>query len=355
MEAEMDARLARFSVTRDARDLWPAVPVASFRAAQDEVARVATAVLTGASPLVPMQQSHIVDAPALNAAAFAGGMGPLIGYWCEMGWVAADREVADRFATALDHGRRRATRMRQALEHIAARLADRGIDVVVINSAHTRHCYFPDPGTRTSADVDLLMRPSDRAAARAALQDLGYRRATSSARSRQSGWTPPGPAGRVQSLDFAHADDPWSVRLHETLDRGLGTPDPSAEVSWPEVGRTVRVLQHPLLFAHLALRTSRKFSMIMLVQLVELACVARQDMARRPAAWETFAELVARTGTAGALFPALDLTERLVPGTVDPAVLQRAAAAASGRLRRAVRAATPATTLRMHPLPARRG
>ena len=159
----------------------------------------------------------------------------------------------------------------------------------------------------------------------------------------------------MRSLDFAHADDPWLVRLHETLDRGLGTPDPSAEVSWPEVGRTVRVLRHPLLFAHLALRASRKVSTILLVQLVELAFVARQEMARHPAAWEAFAELVARTGTAGSLFPALDLTERLVPGTVDPAVLERAAAAASGRLRRSVRAATPATTLRLHPLPARRG
>jgi hypothetical protein len=300
-----------------------------------------------------------VDAQALNAAAFAGGMGPLIGYWCETGCVAADLETAERFAAALDHGRRRAARMRQALEGIITLLADRGIDAVVLNSAHTRHRYFVDPGTRTSADIDLLMRPSDRPAARGALHDLGYRKASPAARSRQSRWTLPDGSGPPRSLDFAHAHDPWSVHLHETLDRRafggkrstLGTPDPSAGELWHEFTHPVRVLAQPLLLAHLALRTSCHFPAIMLVRFVELALVCRRDFADNPDAWRAFDDFVARRRTGRFMLPALDLTERLVPGSIDPEVREHVVAATSGRLRRLVGTTTPAAALHMHPLP----
>jgi hypothetical protein len=52
-------------------------------------------------------------------------MGPLIGYWCEMAG-SPPTEVAEQSRHGARSRRRRATRMRQALEQIAARLADRG-------------------------------------------------------------------------------------------------------------------------------------------------------------------------------------------------------------------------------------
>ena len=45
---EIERRLARYAVTRDARDLWPEVSPSAFRSAQEEIARVARAVLTDA-------------------------------------------------------------------------------------------------------------------------------------------------------------------------------------------------------------------------------------------------------------------------------------------------------------------
>ncbi len=344
-EGEIRRRLARFAQTRDARDLWPAVSVASFRAAQTQLTQITSAVLAAADRPVPLGTSATMEGHALGVAAFAGGIGPLIGYWCEAGSVAAEGEVAERFATALDHGRRRAARMRQGLEAVLAPLGDRGIDVCVLRSTHTRQRYFPDPGTRTSADIDLLVRPDDWETTVGTLRDAGYTDAAGR-------WIPPDAPAVARSLDFAHADDPWSIHLHRTLDR-LGTPDPSACGPCDELGHHVRVLPQPLLLAHLAARTSSHLGAIMLVRLVELVFVVRRDFAGRPDAWHAFSELVARTGTGPFVFPALDLAERLAPGTVDAEVCERLAAAAPEAVRRVVRGATPATALQMHPLPPR--
>ncbi len=351
-QEDIDFRLARFAGTRDACDVWPDVSVASFRAAQEIIAQVASAVLAGATRVVPLRVAPNANARAQGVAAFAGGVGPLLGYWCETGAVAADTEVAERLATALDHGRRRAARMRQALEAVAARLAERSIDVCVLRSADTRHRYFPDPGTCTSADIDLLVRPDDWEAAGATLREYGCAEAGGR-------WTRPGEPAVARSLDFAHADDPWSIHLHRALDPAavgdrdatLGTPDLSQCEPRGELGRGVRVLPQPLLLAHLAVRTSSHLRAIMLVRLVEIVLVARRDYTGHPDAWRAFDELVARTGTGQFVFPALDLAARLAPGTIDADLLERLTAAAPAPLRRLVRGTTLATALEMHPLP----
>jgi len=351
-QGEIRSRLARFAETRDARDVWPDVSVSSFRAAQKAVARATTAVLSDAARPIPLRPTADADARALGVAAYTGGIGPLLGYWCESERLAAHPAVAGQLATALDHGRRRAARMRQALEAVVAGLAERGIDVCVLRSAHTRQRYFRDPGTRTSADIDLLVRPNDWDAAGSTLRGAGYTEAAGR-------WTPPGVPAVPRSLDFAHADDPWSVHLHRTLDPPsaarpqptLDTPDLSACEPWDELGSHARVLPQPLLLAHLAVRTSSHFGAIMLVRLVELVLVVRRDFMRRPDAWLAFDELVARTGTGSVVFPALELAEQLAPGTVAAKVRDRLAAAVPVRLRRLVRGATPATALQMHPLP----
>jgi len=54
------------------------------------------------------------------------------------------------------------------------------------------------------------------------------------------------------------------------------------------------------------------------------------------------------------VYPALDLAERLVPGTIDGSVLAPIARATPRRLRRLVRGMTPATAPRLHPYPALR-
>jgi hypothetical protein len=364
-QEEIDRRLALFARTRHARDLWPDVPVSAFRAAEVELARVAAAVLSGApSPValrVPSSAAAGTGTRALGVAAFAGGVGALMGFWCETGRVAAEPAVAVLFATHLDHGRRRAARLRQELEHVVAALAEHRVDVWVLKGMHTGYRYFPEPGTRNSTDIDLLVRPDDWLAARDVLRGLGLVETGHPSQPRVSAWEPP-VAQRVPTLGYVHADGPWAVDMHRSLDRlpfegletGLGSPDSSAGEVWEEFGRPVRVLAQPLLLAYLALHASSHFYGMMQVRLIELVLVARRDFAGHAERWEAFGDLVARTGSGRFVFPVLDLAERLVPGTIDGRVLSQIARAAPRRLRRLVRRMTPATAQRLHPYPALR-
>ena len=193
--------------------------------------------------------------------------------------------------------------------------------------------------------------------ARGVLGDLGFTQ-VSPIDPQASTWTPSG-AGTVRSLELAHADNPWSLDLHVSLDRTpfpgltstLGSPSSSEGEVWHEFTRPVRVLPQPLLLTYLALHASRHFYSITLVRLVEIALVARRDFADRPERWRALDQLIRRTATGRFVFPALGLAERLAPGSVDPLVLERAAAAAPRRLRRLVHRTTPASAQRLHPHP----
>src|ERR1041385_3962778 len=240
-QREIQARLARYAATKHARDLWPEVSPSAFRAAQEEIARVARAVLTDARSPVHFEVPPGTDTRACGVAAFAAGMGPVLGFWCETGRVAAPPAVADLLATHLDHGRRRAARLRQELERVLVPLADRGIEVCVLKGMDTGYRYFPDPGTRPTADIDLLVRPEDARGAGHVLRDLGFLEDASSVQQERGHWTPPEPQA-VRSLELTHAEDPWSVDLHASLDRtpflglsiGLGVAGPSRG---QEIGR----------------------------------------------------------------------------------------------------------------------
>ena len=332
--------------------------MSAFLAAEVELARVATAVLSGVPGPVALHSPAWPGTRALGIAAFAGGVGALIGFWCETGRVTAEPDVAALFATHLDHGRRRAALLRYELERAIAALAGRGVDVWVLKGMHTGYRYFPEPGTRLSSDIDLLVRPDDWLAARDGLRGLGLVESNHPSQPRDSTWAPSGPR-RVPTLEYVHADAPWTIDMHQTLDRlvfegletGLGTPELSAGDVWQEFSRPVRILAQPLLFTYLALHTSSHFYGITLVRLIELVLVAQRDFAGHPDRWEAFGDLVARTESSRFVYPALDLAERLVPGTIDGSVLARIARAAPRRLRRLVRGMTPATAPRLHPFP----
>ena len=335
--------------------------MSAFQEAGVELARVAAAVLGGAPGPVSLRSPLPGGIRALGIASFAAGVGPLMGFWCETGRVAAEPAVTGLFATHLDHGRRRAARMRQELERVVVPLAEHGVVVWVLKGMHTGYRYFPEPGTRCSTDIDLLVRPNDWLAARDVLCELGFVEKRHPSQPRDSAWVPP-EIQRVLTLDYAHADLPWTIDLHRSLDRlpfegletRLGGPDASAGEVWQEFCRPVRVLSEPRLLAYLALHASSHFYRMSLVRFIELLLVAQRDFAGRAERWEAFGDLVARTGSSRFVYPALDLAERLVPGTIDGRVLAQIAAATPGRLRRLVRGMTPATAQRLHPYPALR-
>ena len=355
---DIPARLARYAVTRDARDLWPDVSASAFGAAQREMVRVTAAVLADASSPVRLELSPETDTRALGVAASAAGMGPLLGFWCATGRIDAPQSVVDLLATHLDHGRRRAARLRHELERILVPFAERGIEVLVLKGTDTAYRFFPEPGTRPSSDLDLLVAPHDVAAARSVLVNLGFAEEAGHGDRYRSTWSLPSVDG-VRSLELAHADNPWSVDLHVSLDRemfpdrpmtfGTPTPEPRDGEVWHEFSRPVRVLREPLLLAYLAAHTSSHFYAITLVRLVELVLVARCDF--RKDNWPAFEDLVRRTGTGRFVFPALYFAERLAPGTMDVRVLEEVAAAAPRWLRRKVRATTPASAQRLYPYP----
>jgi hypothetical protein len=284
-----------------------------------------------------------------------------MGFWCETGRVAAEPAVAALFALHLDHGRRRASRLRVVLERVLGALAERSVDVWVLKGMHTGSRYFPEPGTRTSSDIDLLVQPDDWLSACDGLRGLGLVEGKFPGQPRDSSWASP-TAQRVPTLEYVHVDGPWAVDMHRSLDRlpfegletGLGVPDMSAGERWEEFSRPVRVLSEPLLLAYLALHASSHFYGITLVRLIELVLVAQQDFAGHPERWEAFGDLVERTQSGRFVFPALDLAERLVPGSIDGRVLARIARATPRRLRRMVQRMSPGSAPRLHPYPALR-
>jgi hypothetical protein len=356
-EDEIARRLACFSRTEDARALWPDVTPAAFRAAQEEVARVAAAVLADAARPVALRVPPPADLRTLGIGAMTAGMGALLGWWIETGRVAADAEARTLFAAHLEQGRLRAAFLRRELELVVGAFADRGVEPVVLKGAETAYRYFPDPATRPTADLDLLVAPRDLRGAEDALRSLGFTQ--DEVLVPQRGHWLPAVRGRVRSLEMADAGNPWHVDLHVSLDRrqapgivsSLGAVDPAAAEPWAALRRAARVLPQPLHLAHLALHASSDFYMLPMIRLVELVLVARRDYRGRAERWTALRELLRRSAAERFVFPALRLAEDLAPGTFDAGLLASTQAASPRLLRRAVGALTPGSSQRLHERP----
>lgn len=349
-------RVERFRRLNDPAVLWPEVAEPAFRAALEEIARVSGALLS--PPPQPPQQLDVhpeLSATAFGIAAFASGMGALLGYWCETGRLRAPHQLAELLARHLDHGRRRAERLKAEVGRLLAALGERGIDVVLLKGAHTAYEYFPEPGTRPMADIDVLARPADLPAARQVLGELGFVAINTEALPHRSDWARPDERA-VHSVELDHVDNPWSIELHASLDR-MYSPgviarfDHRAAVQGEmrrDFGRPARVLPQPLLMAYLLCHASSHLATLPLLRPAELVLVARRDFPS-PAAWADLENLLTATRTARFAYPTLTLAERLVAGTAPPDVLDRLARHASRRLRRYVAGMTPAGAQRLEP------
>ncbi len=295
---------------------------------------------------------------ALSVIAFSSGIGPLFGYWCESGRVTAETAVGKLLALQLEHGRLRARRLRAALDAVLDALVARGVMVTLLKGMHTAYQYFPDPGTRPLSDVDLLVGPRDWNQAQAALAALGFTEQRAENAPHQSHWIA-ADAGQVHSLEYEHADNPWSIDLHRSVDRmpferlptTLGPPGAGDLEPWTAFSQPAHVLTEPFLFAYLALHASGHFYTISQLRLIELVLVAQRDFVGRRERWSALGALLARTGTGRFVFPALELAERFVPGTLDPDLRGQVAKGTPRRLRRLVKAINPASAQRLHPLP----
>lgn len=329
--------------------LWPEVSIPAWRTAMVEIAGATSAMLADA-PGARLDG----DPEAIGLAGYTSGMGPLLGLWAEQGRMESGglvRAVLDRH---LAQNRIRSALMLASARAIVGRLAAAGIKAVVLKGMHTGDAYFPEAGARPASDIDLLVEAADVGPAEAALQAEGL---VLKRRGRwESTWVSPSDAGAPRSLTYVHADDPWSVDLHSSLNVWAGggsrpaeldSAGPmSSEAAWPgHPGASV--LEQPLLALYLAAHAGTGWQNLTLLRQVELALVIRHDLAACRLSWAAFLDVGARTGALGYAYPALHLCEALAPGTVPRPVLGACAARAPEAVRTAIANLTPATAQRI--------
>ena len=317
---------------------WPGVSPDRWRSClcgMESVVR--TQLSTDAAPstlVLPMD----VSAETASVAAFTSGLGALLGLWVEEGRLRVPGALAGLFALHLLHGRRRAEILRAALADAVACVRSAGFPVTVLKGLHTGAAYFPEPGVRPAADVDLLLPAGTLAAAGRALEAAGYRRGATQRDPDKADWIPPGTADEPRSLHLAHAEDPVAIELHGSLAQdffGVRTVTVSAaEVPSPALHPQVTVLAPAELVAYLALHTSRELHRLQLLKLVELALVLRTERARGRLMDGSVADVLRRAGGLRFALPALHLTDALVPGVVEPTLLERARRDAPARMLR---------------------
>jgi hypothetical protein len=349
--AQVDARLRWARQRGHPFYLWPEVPRAHWLAALEEIGRVTGALLRGDRGVrleSPAAVPPAVWSRALGVAAFTSGMGPLLGWWHQLGMLAADEPAGAVLREHLVHARARAVRMSDALEHALATLARAGIDVTLLKGAYTaRHC-FAEPGLRPMGDLDLMVPRGAVAAAEATLGFGGYALVAGSrvARPYRSDWQPPGAPRTIRSLLVHHAENPYTIDLHDSLEFDFfgvrRVRFDAAPFRVPTDGGA-HALAQPLLLAHLATHASQGLHNLTLLRLTELVLLLQHDVV----AWDELSVLLEEAGAARFVYPAFQLVERFVPGSVEPTFLERLGRGATASMRAVVARVTPATAQRL--------
>ena len=320
------------------------MPIETWRGAQRRIAMAAGTILAGGRATLDG------DPGAIGLAGYISGMGPLLGWWRRRGLIETSDDVAALLDLHLDHNRRRMAILETAARASVTMFAQHGVPVVILKGLHTAFDYFPDPATRPASDIDLLVAEDDAAIAAGLLAAQGFLPAAQGAF--ESSWRPPDDIELPRTLDMLHADDPWSIDLHHSLDMlvSAGSRPAHLDRAGPlaSTGRWSRdpaagILDQPLLLLHLAVHAGSGLQSLTLLRLVELVLVIRKDLPD----WDGFAALARQTGTLGYAWPALQLCERLAPGTVPDEVLAHAAADAPRRARSIIARLTPADAQRV--------
>ncbi|MBB2169208.1 hypothetical protein HLH36_12725 [Gluconacetobacter aggeris] len=329
--------------------LWPDVSVESWGAALGTIQEAAVACLGG-------EAATDLDggAESLGLAGYTSGMGPLLGFWIEQGRLRAGSSVVVELERQLRHNRRRAKRMEAVAAALVGRLVELGIEVLILKGAHTSTVYFPEPGVRPASDIDLLVAHGDGHRAEAVLAHLGF---SLQKRSRwESSWFLPAASGEPRTLTYVHADDPWSIDLHISLNisAGRGTPLGCFDLAAPFAGRErwavdarARVLEPAPLLLHLAAHAGVGWQNLTLLRQVELVLVVRREVASRRLCWDEFLATGRLTTALGYAYPALRLAERLLPGTVPANVLEECAGWVPRTVRRRLARLNPASAQRI--------
>lgn len=347
--AEVARRRFEWAVRRGhPRWLWPETTVEAWQAALAEIEIVAREVLTVG------HARHVLRGEAMDfgIAGYTSGMGPLLGSWLRQGLIDADPGIGAMFDLHYRHNALRMEGMASRATVLVDRLAERGIRAIVLKGMDTAWSVFADPATRPVSDIDLVIDPADRALAGAVLCELGYRPGHLVEHPPAQNWRMPDTPEMPRSLAFVHGHDPWSVDLQTSLDRRYSSgsamieldrlASPAALAPWclSPSGRTLAAEARAV---HLACHASCGLVSLSLLRLVELVLAVRAA----PFAWVRFAELADRARATAMTYPALQLAERLAPGTVPDDVLRSSRGVAPPSVRRVIDRLAPHTAQRV--------
>ena len=119
--------------------LWPETPIPAWRAALRQIEAATASVLAGRTARLEG------DPQALGLAGYTSGTGPLLGCWLEQGRLVAEAPAAAELQRQLAHNRIRSSRLAGIASEVVARMADDGVEVLVLKGAHTGPAYFPEP------------------------------------------------------------------------------------------------------------------------------------------------------------------------------------------------------------------
>jgi hypothetical protein len=336
---EMKRREREWDARNDPMALWPGLNAAALQPAADAIGRAVAEMLRGEHASLATDGQY--DLRAVGVAALISGTGPLLGYWIERGQLDAPDDVARLLGQHLAHGRQRAERIRLGMLPLLTRFVDAGLTPTALKGFHTAYEYFPDPGTRPSADVDILVPPEQIPRAVALLRESEFVSARDVAGPYKRNWAPPDdPEARIASFERWDARSRWKLELHEGLlfehliaNKVTLDMDRDATRESTRLGLPLRVLRQPLLTVMLAVHASGELANMRLLRLVEQTMVIRQDSAAGLLDWAEVEELLNRTRTLRFAYPAFALVERLAPGTIDGGLLARARGASTKRAR----------------------
>lgn len=339
----ISARIDAWRKTGDLSALWPHVDSAARAEAHRLITATTHAVLIGGGETPRLESTRLIPPEAIGIAAYVCGMGALLGHWIEQRTIVADSPLRDLLREHLAHGRRRAANMTAGLVTALGACDRNGVKPTVLKGSHTSHAYFPEPGTRPSADLDLLVPPNQFEVTGTALRAAGFAESRRTRTPPRSEWITQGAPMPLRSLELDHADNPWSIDLHQALERwyfrGLRAgflPEFWKTRPLDIGGQRALVLAQPLLTAFLAMHAAFSIRDVRLIHLVELVLVIRHDALSGALDWQELALLLAATRTARFVYPSLELVDRLAPGTVDPRLRLAFARTSTRRMRRVI-------------------
>jgi hypothetical protein len=179
------------------------------------------AIASWLAPSIP--QDHDFSAEqweALKTVARVHGVGPLLFSRLEdVSWLPAG--ISAWLREQFLHNQARIARMHAELQEILESFAHHAIDVMPLKGSLLTALYYPDPGLRPMADLDLLIHPRDRKQSEIILADLGFRQL--SANWKHQEWGRPDNLA-VISTEFEHPHNPRKLDLHTSVAEMLAGP-----------------------------------------------------------------------------------------------------------------------------------